>query len=316
MEFRHPTAVADKNFVGMRILTKSLNVSEKDKTELFESLVRRLGNVIDSFPVWHPILNSSLKRYDAQYASFDSVPAFKGNDHTVLFGRGFITCPYDEEIADRIVKAVNKVPDLFAERLSVHLYNERTYPVLVEVTDLKLEDDKTINSKEAIKWYLQYLIDSIEHTEVADTWWSLKETFLGTPCGSRSSILVNQSTGGLFKKIHDNLNASGIYGPIRELSLDMLSKTKLKRIENNLLNAALNHYDKENGKFTFWLQDEECHVELQDHVNDIYIRVLIGTLDDIGLRVSGYCYPGKKGFEVTGNVVGKKSIAEKFIELP
>ena len=315
MEFRHPTAVADKNFVGMRILTKSLNVSEKDKTELFESLVRRLGNVIDSFPVWHPILNSSLKRFDVQYASFENVTAFRGHDHTVLFGRGFITCPYDEESANEIVKAVNKLPELSAERLSENLYNKNTYPVLVEVRDLKLEDDNTINSKEAIKWYMQYLIDSIEHAQVADTWWSLKETFLGTPCGSRSSILVRQSTGGVFKKLLDTLNPSGIYGPIRELSLDMLSKTKLKSIENNLLNAALNNYDLEKEKFDFRLKDEICHVELQDFGHEIYIRVLIGTPNDIGLRVSGYCHPGNKGFQISSNVVGKKSIAEKFIEL-
>lgn len=318
MEFRFPTAVAQANLWGKERLTKNLNLSDFEKDEIFKSLTTKLGNVIDSYPIWHPILNSSTRKLVGKDDSISKVSAFEGADHTVLFVRGFITCPYSELTANAIVKAVNDVPELTAHRLAYPLYSTDAYPVLVQVSHLELEDDGTINTKDAMKWYLKYLSDSVEHTQVADTWWSLKEFYLGTPCGSRSSILVNQVTGGNFKKLLDTLNSSGVYGPIRESSLDMLSKRKQHEIAINILHAAMKNYDHENGVFEFNSQNEVCHVVITDTWSDGYelsIRVRIGDADNAGLNVKGYYYPNTKTYEVSGNIIGKQSIAEKFLTL-
>ena len=75
------------------------------------------------------------------------------------------------------------------------------------------------------------------------TWWSMRSYLLGEPHGSRSSLLVNQYTGGHMRKILEALNNSGVYGPV-EWSLDMLSKKKRELIGENLLRAALKQYEK------------------------------------------------------------------------
>jgi homoserine acetyltransferase len=86
-----------------------------------------------------------------------------------------------------------------------------------------LEGDGTIRSRDALVWFSQQSALEAERAEVAETWWSIRSNILGGPHGSRSSLFVNQHTGVHMRKILEAMNASGMFGPIKESSLEMLS---------------------------------------------------------------------------------------------
>lgn len=310
-EFRFPTAVAETNSHSRDYLTKNLTDPEAGRA-IFQKLLQELGNSVNMYPEWHPILTIPPRTDRNMVTCPSQLPVYKGVDHTVFFARGFVTCPYSEKDAEQLANAVNSTHGLHAYRLDAPLYNDHAHPVVVEATTVELEADGTIRSRDALAWCVQMLVKDAQNAEVGETWWNLRSSILGEPNGSRSSLLVNQHTGGHMRKILDALNNSGMYGPIKEVSLDMLSEKKRKKISETLIRAALQIWDKQTGKFSYELRGETCKAEVNDTWKDgheISIRVMIGDFD---LYASGFYYAEKDLLE-TGMPKGKKSLAEKFL---
>jgi hypothetical protein len=313
MEFRHPIAAAETNTKYRKYLTKNLDNSEEGKFT-FEKVVDRLGNAVDSYPYWHPLLTTPPNNRDRSVYSIAELDVYKGIDHTVYFVRGFVTCPYSEEESNKLVDSVNKVPQLHAERLEAPLYSDSAFPVLVESVEVVLEADGTIRSRDALIWHTEEMLKYCRDAQVAETWWNLRTEILGSPHGSRSSLLVNQYTGGHMRKILEILNNSGMFGPVKEWSLEMLSKKKRKTISETLIRTAINNWGKDKDKleFEFELRDEICKAEVCDTWRDGYevsVRVMIGDFD---LSTRGYYYPEKDILEAT-DPNGKRKLAEKFL---
>lgn len=312
MEFRYPAAVAETNAESLEYLTKNLADKEAGKIA-FEMLVNELGNAVDGYPEWHPIITIPPSDDDGRYVGH--IDAYKGADHTQTFVKGFVTCPYSSDSADKLVSSVNKVAPgrLYAYRFEHSLYHDMAYPVVVVALDIELEADGTIRSRDALAWCAQKLVKHARDAQVAETWWNIRGELLGSPHGSRSSVLVNQHTGIHMRKILEALNNSGMYGPIKEVSLDMLPAKKRTKISETLLNAALNSRpDTGSCKFEFHLRDETCKAEINDTWGDgteFSIRVNIGEYD---LYTSGSYYPNRKFLE-TSDPKGKRALAEKFL---
>ena len=208
MEFRYPVAVAENNAHSLLYLTRNLSDPEAGQAA-FEELLLELGNSVDVYPDWHPILTNPPQD-GLRGASLQSLPAYKGVDHTVLFIKGFVTCPYDEAKADQLVNNVNAVTGLQAYRLDAVLYSDNAYPVVVQAIDVVLEGDGTIRSRDALAWCVQEMVKDAHNAEVAETWWNIRTNLLGCPHGSRSSIIVNQHTGSHIRKILEAMNNSGM----------------------------------------------------------------------------------------------------------
>lgn len=312
MEFRYPTAAAEVNAAKLKYLTKNLSDPISGKNE-FERLTKELGNSIDRYATWHPVLTIPRDRLRPnEDRSGDLFRLYKGLDHVVKFVKGFVSCPYSEEAANSLVEQVCDVPGLYAYRLDKPLYHDNAYPVVVEATHVTLEADGTIRSRDAIAWCVQELVRNARQAEVAETWWNLKSEILGEPHGSRSSLLVNQFTGGHMRKILDALNSSGMYGPVKEWSLEMLSKKKRVLIAETLLRTALKNYDANHQVFEFELNGEVCQAEVRDTWSDgaeLFIQVTIGNSD---LVVSGFYYRENDCLE-SSDPKGKRAIAEKFL---
>lgn len=311
MEFRYPTAAAEANAYSLNYLTKNLTCPKEGYAE-FERLLKRLGNSIDDYPDWHPILTIPPRTRDHGNTL---QTLYKGLDHTRKFVRGFVTCPYSESRADELVSAANALPGIYSYRLNVPLYADNSYPVVVEATEIELEADGTIRSRDALAWYVQELVKSAQHAEVAETWWNLRYCILGTPHGSRSSLLVNQYTGGHMRKILDALNNSGMYGPIKEWSLDMLSKKKRDKIGDTLIRTAIKNYNPNDQKFEFELHGELCKATVRDTWDDgseLSVKVEIGEVGNLSLLVSGFYYPEQNIIE-SSEPKGKREVAEKFL---
>jgi hypothetical protein len=311
MEFRSPTVATQQNAIAMAYLTKSLSDPEAGRKKV-EQLIEELGNAIDSYPDWHPLLTAPPRKSGEHISSLLQVKTYEDLDHTTEFVRGFVTCPYSDDAADRLVAAVRQVPGLYARRLDEPLYSDHAYPVVVVASLVELEADGTIRSRDALAWFAQQWAGEATGAQVAETWWNVRSNILGSPHGSRSSLFVNQHTGAHMRKILEAMNASGMFGPIKESSLDMLSQKKRNAISVTLIRTALSNWDGATDSFTFEMRGETCKASLRDTWGDNYelsVRVQIGSYD---LYVSGFYYPGENRITHL-DPRGKRELAEKFL---
>jgi hypothetical protein len=311
MEFRSPVVAAQQNARASAYLTERLRDPGAGRRLLAE-LAGELGNATDSYPDWHPILTAPKKKDSEHVGTLSQLEVYKGLDHTIEFVRGFITCPYSEEVAEDLVKEVNLVEGLCAFRPQDRLYADSAYPVVVTAVDVKLEADGTIRSRDALAWFTLQSAKEARAAQVAETWWNIRSYILGSPHGSRSSLFVNQNTGLHMRKILEALNSSGMFGPIKESSLEMLSQKKRDSISKNLLRVALENWDQRSKEFYFELRGETCKATLRDTWGDgceISVRVEIGKYE---LFASGFYY--KENDKITHtDPRGKRELAEKFL---
>lgn len=311
MEFRHSKAAAAENAKALSYLTQNLSDPSAGHKQ-FNRLLDKLGNSIESYPDWHPILTLPLKENE-RYESLMSISAYSGIDHTRRFVKGFVTCPYGDDEAQRLIDNVKTIKGLRAYKLEEPLYSDSAYPVVVKAIDVELETDGTIRSRDALAWCVQDLVKNARNHEVAETWWNIRSCLLGEPHGSRSSLLVNQYTGGHIRKILDSLNSSGIFGPVKERSLEMLSANKRKTISETLIRGALNVYDKNNTEeFEFELRGEKCKAQIRDTWDDTEELSIKVTIRDFDLYATGFYYPKKTLLEVR-DPTGKQALAKKFL---
>ncbi|WP_037314916.1 hypothetical protein [Ruegeria halocynthiae] len=319
MEFRANQAAVRLNSQVASYFTSNLSDSAAG-LELFNEVQDRLGNAVDCLPDWHPILTAPPERPQHHWhaPSYSELPIYAPCDHTQEFVRGMLTCPYSEADADQLVETVNQVKGLNAERLSGPLYMDNAFPVLIEAWEVELEADGTIRSRDALAWFVQATVEHAREAKVAETWWNIRYLTLGKPHGARSSLLVNDYTGRHMRKILETLNDSGMFGPIKEMSLDMLSERKRSAIARTLIRAALDaaapldSVTDESREFVFELRGETCNVRIRDTWGDgmeYSVRVSIGEFD---LSVSGFYYPKDDKLQQT-DPTGKQKLAEKFI---
>ena len=311
MEFRAPTFAAQENAATISYFTKNLSNPEAAR-HLVDGLFEELGNAVGSYPDWHPIWTAPQQVAGENAGSWTDLRVYQGLDHTREFVRGFVTCPYSDDRANQLVDAVNEVPGLYAYRLSGPLYADSAFPVVVVATGVELEADGTIRSRDALAWFVQQLTRNARSAEVAETWWNIRTNILGRPHGSRSSLFVNPHTGSNMRKILDALNASGVFGPVLEDSLAMLSQKKLDKINETLIRAALKSWDRQSEEFEFELRGEICKAQLRDTWDDgmeLSVRVRIGNYD---LHTSGFYYADSD--KITHlQPRGKRKLAEKFL---
>lgn len=311
MEFRAGNVSIEQNASAQQYLTQNLTNIEAGQEQVQE-LIESLGSSVDQYPAWHPLLTLPKEKRHSHVYGLGDLLAYKGIDHTCKFVRGFVTCPYSEQVADRLVEAVEQVDNLHAYRLDEPLYADTAYPVVVEALNISLEADGTINSRDALYWFLEKTLEDGEDARVAETWWNIRSHLLGTPHGARSSLFVNQHVGVHMRKILESMNDSGVFGPIYESSLDMLTEKKQNNISENLLRAAMKAWTGDQEQFTFPLRGESCKATIHDTWNDGYelrISVMIGDYD---LHSSGFYYKKSDKLQYSAPT-GKRALAEKFL---
>lgn len=277
-----------------------------------DGLTNELGHATDAYPEWHPLLTAPKNPSGSDVFFPSQLPAYKRMDHTREFVRGFITCPYSDTVANELVEAVSGVKGLHAYQLDAPLYSDQAYPVVVEAIDVVLEADGTIRGRDVLQWFLETTVTHAKGAQVAETWWNMRSYLLGRPHGSRSSLFVNQHTGAHMRKILEALNNSGIFGPIRESSLEMLSEKKRKTISETLIRTAVKNWNEADDKFEFELRGEKCQAEVRDTFDDgdeLSVRVTIGTND---LHANGFYYRKNDCVDVL-DPTGKRALAEKFL---
>lgn len=183
-------------------------------------LIERYGPVVDTYPTWHPFLathdeHSFPARLPNEACGYECL------DHNLYLAHAFITCPYSEADAEKVIESVRRLPahnDVYieAESIGTKLYSVNATAVLVTCQwNKRLEENNLIPRSIAVPLMLEKEMQSRHHAEVAETWDSMKPYFLGRPCGSRSSLFVSQETGQAMKTIWNAVINTGMFGPIR-----------------------------------------------------------------------------------------------------
>lgn len=189
---------------------------EREQGKIYlERLTRWLGPVVESYPIWHPLMTSSrAKKAQPIYPSQEC--GYHGLDHTVLFAHGFITCPYtDGEDVIESVRALKKtkVAEISAVKLDYPLYAVGACPILVECHwKFRLEPDLTIPSKVAVALMLKQALSDWERSEYVQSWEKVSYSMLGSPHGQLSSLFINRETGLKMRKAWQAVCAAGVFG--------------------------------------------------------------------------------------------------------
>ncbi len=201
------------------LIGREIEPSLRDNSELvLMRLIDRYGPVVDCYPTWHPLV-ADQKNQQSPATTPNENCGYQGLDHTIHLRNAIITCPYHGE--DDIFAAVNNLKPhpaacISTEKIDAQMYHPDAIPILIKCEwEKALPADGMIPKSIAIPLLLESELPCWRWAQVAETWETMRPYFLGQPCGSRSSLFVNQETGQMIKKIWNDLIYTGMFGPIR-----------------------------------------------------------------------------------------------------
>lgn len=206
-----------------KLLGRSLDPDKrKAGKEALDAILDKYGPVIDFYPHWHPLVIAGDSSSSPITTPGDRC-GYRGLDHTVFLRNGFITCPYGA--GEEVMASTNEinaldpskgVATISAERIDAQLYHPNAEPILITCEwHRPLNRDGTIPTALAVPLLLEKEIPCWRSAQVAETWKTMAPHILGRPCGSRSSLFINQETGQALKTLWNNLINTGMFGPIR-----------------------------------------------------------------------------------------------------
>lgn len=206
MAFRANDAAMENRKNAERYLLSNLKqLSKQDfdaSKQYLNGLMNKMGPVIDSYPIWHPLLVDKSRW--TFYRNPHPENGYLKIDHNVYFRNGFITCPYNatSNFGQDVIDAVDALPvingiKITAKKLPVMLYNSDTTAILVECSwDYSVDKEGNIQWEAIAPLLLATALDihkkgmkSFSIEEMMDDY------LLGKPCGKRSSLFVGQDTG-------------------------------------------------------------------------------------------------------------------------
>ncbi len=207
------------------LVGRSIDLEAREhSTQVLQDIIDKYGPVIECYPHWHPLVADNTDSRSPVITPSDRC-GYNGLDHTIYLKDAFITCPYanvDQVLAsvERVAQnpILRRIATISAEKIDAQLYHPNAHPILVKCVwsaDVIMNQDGTIPSSIAIPMLLEREVPEWRNAELAETWKSMAPYFLGQPCGSRSSLFINQETGQAMKTIWNLLNESGMYGPIK-----------------------------------------------------------------------------------------------------
>lgn len=199
------------------------NLSDEDRwrsEDKLDEIMTKYGPPIDTYPTWHPLVSQHEDKEPCIWPSFEC--GYRGLDHTRGFVNAFITCPYNngenifKSVDDLNKSKLNNLAHLWVERLDEKFYSTDATSILVFCEWKKISGPLTmIPASLAIPAMLLKEVPCVEWSELGETWETMRQYFLGSPHGSRSSLFVDQNTAGAMKKIWEILINTGAFGPIK-----------------------------------------------------------------------------------------------------
>lgn len=214
MAFRANEIALENRLEAERYLLSNLrNLPKGDQQKsrkYLNDVIAELGPVIDRYPIWHPLI---IDKSEWQFYTIPHKSAgYPKLDHTVFFVNGFITCPYNDasNYGQDFIDTINAIPPIHgvritAEKIPVTFYNSDTTSILVKcIWDQEVKEDKTLSLSAIMPKLLDIAVKINEMGHGSFPIDDMLPYLLGTPCGKRASLFVDQSTGLAIKKIWQN----------------------------------------------------------------------------------------------------------------
>lgn len=177
-------------------------------------LAKKLGPVVHSYPVWHPLVCSM--RAKTRESTYPDVEAgYQGLDHVVCFAHGFIVCPYSD--GSDILESVNnltksKMAKITAKILDFPLYAKGACPVLVSCDwAVAMNPDHTIPTRVAVTLMLKQKLNTWKKSPSISSWERECYSLLGSPHGQLSSLFINRETGLKMRKVWQAAYAAQVF---------------------------------------------------------------------------------------------------------
>jgi hypothetical protein len=219
MAFRADEATKNGNETALEyLIDRSFTDTQRiEAKEAVHEIIEKCGPRVSGYPLWHPLV-CNQKSQDSLTNPCEQ-NGYSGLDHTVLFSNGFITCPYND--GQSVIDSVERLPDhhsadIIAERLETPLYNTGTTPILVYCDwHDGLDNDGLIPKKVAVPLMIENTLPIWKWSTRAERWETMRPYLLGMPHGARSSLFVSQETALAMKKIHNTMNETGMFGPLK-----------------------------------------------------------------------------------------------------
>ena len=226
MAFRRDEEIEKGFEVATRyLIPKEMPPKEKQELENYiDDLTVQLGPVVSSYPSWHPLVCNKKGHFPITRPSEEC--GYRGLDHNVYFANGFLSCPYNngQKIIDSVEKLwksdayerYSHIARIEAEHVDMPLYNDGTDPILVFCEwEKPIHTDRTIPKDIAIGLMLEEEVPNWRHSQIGETWETMRSYLLGEPCGKRSSMFLDQEAGQAMKKVYEALAYSGMFGPLK-----------------------------------------------------------------------------------------------------
>jgi hypothetical protein len=222
MPYRSNEAVTDGLASALRFMCSPKNLGAENAAAAamkIESLTQVWGPVVEAYPSWHPLVAAGNKDPLSPAITPKANCGYEGVDHSIYFRNAFLTCPYGD--GKEVIASVRKIKfpsdiKVEAEIIDIPIYHPNATPVLVTCSWTPMpEDDGTINRRYAIGTMLEMELALWRGADVAETWETMRPYFLGLPCGSKSSLFVNQDTGQAMKRAWQAIIEAGIFGRVR-----------------------------------------------------------------------------------------------------
>ena len=103
-----------------------------------------------------------------------------------------------------------------AKKVDIPLYHENANPIMVTCEWNHIhQSDGSISQRASIALMLSEELKFWNSAQVAERWETMRPYLLGRPCGSKSSLFVNQRTGQAMKKAFEAMVMGGTFGPLR-----------------------------------------------------------------------------------------------------
>lgn len=204
-------------------LLENLSGELLDRSEdALDSIYHRYGPFVEAYPSWHPLVMNQLDPRCPLTWPEEGV-GYHGLDHTVLLRNAFITCPYSDGEAKKVIESVAKLPQAFgqfwslrAERIDCRLYSESAFPVLVYCEwDLKHQaDNGKISLRCAAGLLLESEIKMWRHADLGESWETMESYFLGRPNDGESSPFLTKTAIAHLKTMWNAVIGAGVFGPV------------------------------------------------------------------------------------------------------
>lgn len=208
MPFRYDEAADAMRNSVIRRETHGFSPEDREKTvELIDALIEQYGPIVESYPDWHPLRKFDLGPLMHESRAIDAEVRKVYYDHPLRFRDAMLLAPYNKPPLEPLRAECERHDMLVHETSGLYHHKWCKLFVIIAPCSLCADGEKYIPQQGAVAAFIESLPHILgKHTPLTaakcwESWSTMHHTLLGSPCGTRSSLLVDEKTGQAIKRL-------------------------------------------------------------------------------------------------------------------